>query len=101
VNRRRRSRPEALGDLVPKVLGELGYDRANALTRLAERWEAVVGAQAAAHSRPTGLRGRVLEATVDSSVWSQQLQMRREEIIEALVRELGDEAPTDLWLRVG
>lgn len=97
----RRSRPQSLADLVPRVLGELGFDRANALTRLADRWEAVVGAPAAAHSRPTGLRGKVLEATVDSSVWSQQLQMRREEILAALAAELGEEAPTELWLRVG
>jgi predicted nucleic acid-binding Zn ribbon protein len=101
VRPRRRSTPRPLGDLVPRVLDELGFERANALARLSERWEAIVGPEAARHCRPTGLRGPVLEATAESSAWCQQLQLHREEILTALARELGDEAPTHLWLRVG
>jgi len=101
VKGRRRGAPRALADLVPQVLGELGYDAANTLVRLCERWEAVVGPEAARHCRPSALRGAVLEATAESSAWCQQLQLRREEILAGLARELGDAAPTDLWLRVG
>lgn len=101
--RRRRppSRPKPLGDLVPRVLGDLGLDGAAAVLRIVERWEAIVGREVARHCRPTALRGPVLEASADSSVWCQQLQLRRREILESLRRELGDEAPRDLWLRVG
>ena len=54
-----------------------------------------------AHCRPSALRGAVLEATVDSSVWCQELQLQRREILAALRRELGDAAPSDLRLFVG
>jgi predicted nucleic acid-binding Zn ribbon protein len=101
VSRRPKTRPQPLGDLVPRVLGDLGYDAANALTELVERWEDAVGAEVARHARPAGLRDATLEVSVDSSVWCQQLQLRREEILAALVRELGDRAPRELWLRVG
>lgn len=94
-------RPTALGEMVPRVLAELGLDAASALVRLAACWERVVGPEAAGHSEPVGLRGEVLEARVDSSVWCQQLQLRRPELLAALRRELGEEAPRDLWLRVG
>jgi predicted nucleic acid-binding Zn ribbon protein len=47
------------------------------------------------------MRGEVLEATVDSSVWCQQLKLRTPEILAALRRELGDAAPADLRLRIG
>lgn len=90
-----------LGRIVPRVLSELGLTDTATLVRLAERWERAVGPEIAAHCRPHSLRGRRLEARVDSSVWCQELQLRRPEILEALRRELGDEAPTDLWLRVG
>ena len=43
----------------------------------------------------------VLEVTVDSSVWCQQLQMRRPELLASLREALGADAPRDLWLRVG
>lgn len=98
---RRRSQPRAVGDLLRQVLDDLGLERANALLRIGECWERVVGPEAARHSRPTALRGPALEATAASSVWCQQLQLRRDEILAGLARELGDDAPGELWLRVG
>jgi predicted nucleic acid-binding Zn ribbon protein len=105
VRPRPKGRPRALGDLVPQVLDELGFERANTLRNLAELWDGVlaaaVGPAAAGHSRPTALRGDVLEATVDSSAWCHHLQLQRERILAGLARELGRDAPTDLWFRVG
>jgi predicted nucleic acid-binding Zn ribbon protein len=105
VKPRPKGRPRALGDLVPQVLEEMGFDRANTLRQLAELWDGVletaVGAGAVGHSRPTGLRGSVLEATADSSTWCHHLQLQHERILAGLVRELGQDAPTDLWFRVG
>jgi predicted nucleic acid-binding Zn ribbon protein len=64
-------------------------------------WERAVGAEIAEHCRPTALRGGVLEVTVDSSVWSQHLQMRRDEMLGGLRSALGPDAPADLRFRVG
>jgi predicted nucleic acid-binding Zn ribbon protein len=93
--------PQRASDLIGTVLSDLGLDAAAGVLRIAERWEAIVGPEVARHCQPTALRGRQLEATVDSSVWCQQLQLRSREILAALRRELGAEAPTELWLRVG
>lgn len=83
------------------VLGDLGLEAAAAAFRVGQRWEEAVGPEVARHCRPVGLRGQVLEVMVESSVWSQQLQLRQPEILEALRRVLGDGAPTDLRFRVG
>ena len=99
--RDRRSQPESLGALVPRVLRELGLEESARALRVAERWEAVAGPEVARHSQPTGMRAGVLEVTVDSSVWCQQLQMRRPELLAKLREAFGEEAPRDLWLRVG
>jgi predicted nucleic acid-binding Zn ribbon protein len=90
-----------MGPLVPRVLQEMGLDAAATVMRIAECWEAAVGSEVACHCRPTALRGSVLEATVDSSVWCQQLQLRRCEILAALGELLGEDAPSDLRLRLG
>lgn len=100
MNRGRRE-PRPLGALVGAVLDDLGLDRAAAVLRIAERWEQVVGSEVARHCQPTALRGRVLEVTVDTSVWCQQLTLRRREILAGLESALGESAPADLWLRVG
>ena len=83
------------------ALEDLGLDGTVRILRVAEVWEEAVGSEIARHCQPTRLRDGTLEATVDSSVWCQQLQLRAPEILAALRRVLGDEAPTDLWLRVG
>jgi predicted nucleic acid-binding Zn ribbon protein len=90
----------ALGNVVPRVLRELGLTSTAAIVRLAERWESIVGSEIAAHCAPFALRGKRLEATVDSSVWCQQLQLRQSEILEALRRELGEAAPSELRFRL-
>ena len=94
-------RPEALGSLVSRVLDDLGLDRTSLVARVVGCWEDAVGPEVARHCHPTALRGTVLEASVDTSVWCQQLQLRTPEILSALERELGNEAPTSLWFKVG
>ena len=99
--RRRRGELEAVGGLVPRVLADLGLESSARVLRLAERWEEAVGPEIARHCQPTALRGEVLEATVDSSAWCQQLQLERPTLLAALRRVAGRDAPRELWLRVG
>jgi predicted nucleic acid-binding Zn ribbon protein len=97
---RRKARPQALGELLSRVLADLGGGETARALRIAERWESTLGADVAAHSRPVALRRDVLEVAVDSSVWCQQLQLRSPEILAALRESVGDDAPERLWLRV-
>jgi predicted nucleic acid-binding Zn ribbon protein len=83
------------------VLRELGLDEAAAVLRVSESWESAVGTRLAAHCRPVVLRGDVLEVAVDSSVWGQEVQMERLEILARLRELLGANAPRDLRTRVG
>ncbi len=100
MNRRVRKTPEPVSQLVGRVLGDLGLDASARVVRLAERWEEAVGAEVARHCHPTALRDEGLEVTVDSSAWCQQLKLQRGEILAALRRVAGEDAPVDLWLRV-
>ena len=101
MRRRSRSRFESIGSLVPRVMSDLGLTDTARVMQIAARWEEAVGREIADHCRPTALRGGRLEVTVDSSVWCQQLQLRAPEILQALRRLLGEDAPSELRLRVG
>lgn len=98
---RRKGTPTALGSLVDRVLGELGLEGVARSHQIGACWEEAVGAQIAAHCRPKGLRGEVLELEVDSPVWAQQLQLRKPELLAALQRRLGANAPRELRFQVG
>ena len=99
--KKRRSTPRAIGPVVGEVLDDLGLDGVTAAFRIGELREEAVGREIASHCRPVAVRGSVLEAEVDSSVWCQQLQMERVQLLSALREALGDDAPSDLRLRVG
>jgi predicted nucleic acid-binding Zn ribbon protein len=47
------------------------------------------------------IRGNVLEVEVDTSVWCQQLQLRTPQILAGLREAVGQDAPSEVWLRVG
>ncbi|MCH2186095.1 DUF721 domain-containing protein [Myxococcota bacterium] len=99
--RKRKGQPKVVGTVVGQVLDELGLDVAAAAWKIGEHWESAVGPEVARHSRPLGLRGKVLEIAVETSVWSHHLQLQRAQILEALRDQLGEEAPRDLRFRVG
>ncbi len=98
---RRKGRMQNVGDLVGQVLGDLGLDGVALAHRIGEQWDEIVGPQVAAHCRPKGLRGPVLELEVDSPVWSQQLQLRKTELLGRLAERLGADAPRELRFQVG
>ena len=98
---RRKSQPIQVKNLVQGVLGDLGLEAAARSYRIGEIWEQAVGPQVASHCRPVALRGGLLEARVDSSVWCQQLQLQIPQILASLREVLGDEAPSALRFRVG
>ncbi len=101
MTRRRRRRFERVGELVPRVLDDLGLTGATRVVHVAECWAEAVGPEIAAHCRPSLFKEDTLEVSVDSSVWCQQLQLRTPEILAALRTVLGERAPSDLWFRVG
>jgi predicted nucleic acid-binding Zn ribbon protein len=98
---RRKGTPTAVGDLIGQVLVDLGLEGVAKAHQIGARWEEVVGKQVALHCRPLGLRGDVLEIEVDSPVWSQQLQLRKPELLAALERTFDRDAPRELRFQVG
>ena len=99
--RRRKGKLESVGDLVGQVLGDLGLDGVALAHRIGAEWAEVVGAPVAAHCRPRGIRAGVLEIEVDSPVWSQQLQLRKTELLVRLRERFGDAAPAEMRFQVG
>ena len=101
MSRRPKRDPVRLGGAIHRVLGELGHHGTSASMRIVACWEEAVGIEIAGHCRPSALRGQVLEVTVDSSVWSQHLQLHKDEMLQGLRAALGPGAPADLRFRVG
>lgn len=91
--------PKRVRGALDRVLAELGLD-IEKTRRLDAALAAALGPELAPHFEIVDLRGRVLELRADAPVWSQELSLRRAEVLAALGEALGAEAPTEIRLRV-
>lgn len=101
ARRKSNSPPESVGELLPRVLDELGLGDTSAAVRLVRVWDEVLGESFAAHCRPEGIRGGVIQARVRDSAWMQRIQLEKPRILARLAEQLGEDAPKELRMRIG
>ncbi len=63
-------------------------------------WSGAVGERIAAVATPVSDRAGTLTIECADSVWSQELDLMRGQLLERLREELGERAPTDLKFRL-
>ena len=69
--------------------------------RLQLRWDEIVGASVAAHTRPDAIRFKKLYLIAEHSIWVQQLTFLKPSLLEKINASAGKPAVTDIVLRVG
>ena len=71
----------SLKSLLQPLIREHRLEPGLLLLRLQSSWAELVGSPIAAHSFPLMVRGETLIVVVDSSVWSQELSLLREDLL--------------------
>ncbi len=75
TGKRGKSRPEAVGDILPSVLEAAGLGRRFAERSVLDDWAQIAGERVAAHSRAVDLRDGVLVLDADHGAWRQELTL--------------------------
>ncbi|MDQ7842722.1 MAG: DUF721 domain-containing protein [Armatimonadota bacterium] len=89
----------SLRSILRRAARTLGVERAAYAALIEEMWSEVVGPEAAAHSRPAGLRAGVLVAEAEGPMWTQDLSARRAGIAAELNRRLEGEVVREIRFR--
>jgi predicted nucleic acid-binding Zn ribbon protein len=97
--RRRREDPQPLGAAIEGLLDDQGWRTAAAVGSVFGRWEQIVGAALAAHTRPGGFTDGELLVIADSTAWATQVRLLRSQLIRRLNTELGDGTVTRVKVR--
>lgn len=92
---------ERISSALLEVLRRRGLSSRLMEYRLFGRWEKIVGREIAFHAMPQSVHGKRLTVIVDSSVWSNELSLRRPEIIEKINRSLGRGAVEQIVFKIG
>jgi|MudIll2142460700_1097286.scaffolds.fasta_scaffold755489_2 predicted nucleic acid-binding Zn ribbon protein len=93
MNGKRRERPpdqpRAAGEILVKVLEELGLSQKLREREALTQWPEVVGPEVARRSRALRIREGVLYVRVDSAVWRQELHFLKSAILMSYQEKLG------------
>ncbi len=95
----RRSPLTSLRTILRSAAAALGVERAAHEALIVEMWPEIAGADAAAHSRPAGLRGTTLLVDAEPGLWVQELSARRGRFTEEINRRLGGGVVSDIRIR--
>lgn len=90
-----------IGNILGGVLSAFRKDPDLELTGLFSLWDNVVGEAVAKNARPAGFKGKILLVHVGSSVWIQELQYYKKEMITKLNEALGKELVCDIKFKIG
>jgi predicted nucleic acid-binding Zn ribbon protein len=95
------AKPQAVGDLIPRVLDEMGLGPSSVALSLLRVWDTALGDEFAPHCQLDGIRRGVIHARVRDSAWMQRLQLEKPRILARIEESLGSPIAQDLRLRIG
>jgi predicted nucleic acid-binding Zn ribbon protein len=99
AGRGRREDPQPLQAAIDGLLDDQGWRTAAAVGSMFGRWEQIVGAALAAHTRPGGFTDGELLVIADSTAWATQVRLLRAQLVRRLNSELGDGTVTAVKVR--
>ena len=87
--RARRDDPQQLSTALDGLLRDQGWRLAAAVGSVFGRWDQLVGAEVAAHTRPERFSGGELVVIADSAAWATQVRLLAATLVRTLNSELG------------
>ena len=93
------SKPQRLGDVLSKVIDEMGLRPKMDKARIVEAWAAVAGPQVNGVTEKAWVKGRRLFVKIRSAAWRQELQMQRGRWKKRLNEELGADLVEEIVFR--
>ena len=102
ANKVRPDRWQAPGDLLPKLMQQLGLSERLRESEVIDVWKQIVGEFIAAHSAPVSLRGGVLFVRVLQPALHYQFeQISKAEILRKLKQRFGTKIIREIRFRLG
>lgn len=98
---RRPKKPEDIRGVVNKVLSRIERQGPGKKEKISEAWHGTVGEKASLHSRPVGIKRKILLIEVDSSTWFYGLSLKKTGILKDINKRLTEYKIEDIRFRMG
>lgn len=91
--------PQPLAGLLGRVIAERGWATPLAVSSVIARWDELVGERLASKTKPLSFEEGVLLISCESSNWAVHLGQMKQQIIQRLNQELGQQVVLDLKIQ--
>ncbi len=91
----------ALGDVLSRVLSGFERKSRSDLSRVHRVWDSCVGDAIATNTRPVALKGAQLVVVVTNSAWLHELQFLKQDLLDRINRQAGEDIVEDIRFRIG
>jgi len=95
-----KTQPKTISAALDHLLGTMRAPSTDVLSAVFGRWPEIVGADIAAHSRPTAIDGEVVVVAVDDPAWAAELKWLRAEVVARVAEITETTRITDIRVRV-
>ena len=82
--------PQSVDDHLQRLIADRGWSTELRVHSVFVRWEALVGADVAAHAKPESFADGRLVVRTDSTTWATQMRLLAAQLVRRLNEELGD-----------
>ena len=96
-----KKRPERIDGLVKDLIKKLDERSIPTSDAVIKAWGEIVGRKARVHTKPTSLRKKKLVINVDGSTWLYELTLKKDDLIRALKKRLGEDKIQEIQFRIG
>lgn len=98
---RQRSTAEPIGNIVKNVVEKLSSSRKANTQKILTAWPSIAGKELTRHTRPASLKKGILKIFVDESAWIYQANLKKQILLKALKKKIGQEKVRDIYFRIG
>lgn len=92
---------QSIGEVIESMVTRLGIKMRLRRAQVVEEWAAIVGERIAKETQAERVRGSTLFVFTSSSVWAQELEFMKQDILKKIRSELGKGVVTDIRFRTG
>ncbi|OGC05649.1 hypothetical protein A2V82_00140 [candidate division KSB1 bacterium RBG_16_48_16] len=94
----RKTPTKTLGQSIEYLLAELGIDRKVKACRVMQLWPQIVGEKIDQVTKPIKVQDKILFIKVQSATWKTELFFHRQEILQKIKKDVGDDIIEDIRL---
>jgi len=101
MHKRKNREPIHIQSVLKGILKNYNSEKGSDLFQITDIWESVVGQTISKDARPWKLNGKKLEVHVSASVWLQQLNYMKSDMIQKLNERLGNNVINNIIFKIG